>query len=100
MPTLDIRKLDLSDDLGYFDRWRIFVAIGLQILIVTLIAGAYLSYILAMPLGIGWLGVMVGSIVAVGFPGSLLLRALSAERIVTMLRHYGVHRSIHHGTGS
>ena len=71
-------------------RWRVLVAIGLQILIVTVIVGTYLSYILALPLGITWLGVMVGSIVAVGFLGSLLLRALSVERIVTLLRRHGI----------
>ena len=71
-------------------RWRVIVAIGLQILIVTVIVGTYLSYILALPLGITWFGVMVGSIVAVGFLGSLLLRALSVERIVTLLRRHGI----------
>src|SRR5512136_1159505 len=60
--------------------WRVLVAIGLQILIVTAIVGTYLSYILALPLGIAWFGVLLGSIVAVGFLGSLLLRALSVER--------------------
>jgi uncharacterized membrane protein len=71
-------------------RWRVLVAVGLQILIVTVIVGTYLSYILALPLGIALFGVMVGSIVAVGFLGSLLLRALSVERIVTLLRHHGI----------
>jgi uncharacterized membrane protein len=70
--------------------WRMLVAIGLQILIVTAIVGTYLSYILALPLGIAWFGVLLGSIVAVGFLGSLLLRALSVERIVTQLRRHGV----------
>jgi hypothetical protein len=70
--------------------WRVLVAIGLQILIVTAIVGTYLSYILALPLGIAWFGVLVGSIVAVGLLGSLLLRALSVERIVTLLRRHGV----------
>ena len=71
-------------------KWRVLVAIGLQILIVTVIVGTYLSYILALPLGITWFGVMVGSIVAVGFLGLLLLRALSVERIVTLLRRHGI----------
>jgi uncharacterized membrane protein len=71
-------------------RWRIVLGIVLQILIVTVIVGTYLSYILALPLGIAWLGVLLGSIVAVGFLGSLLLRALSVERIATLLRRHGV----------
>ena len=70
--------------------WRVLVAIGLQILIVTAIVGTYLSYILALPQGIAWFGVLLGSIVAVGFLGSLLLRALSVQRIVTQLRRHGV----------
>jgi len=69
---------------------RIILAIGLQILIVTLIVGTYLSYLFAMPLEVGWLGVMLGSIVAIGFVGSLLLRALSTERIMTILRRHGI----------
>jgi uncharacterized membrane protein len=71
-------------------RWRVPVAIGLQIVIVTVIVGTYLSYIFALPLEIAWFGVLLGSIVAVGFLGSLLLRALSVERIVTLLRRHGV----------
>jgi uncharacterized membrane protein len=71
-------------------RWRIPLAIVLQVLVVTIIVGTYLSYILALPLGIAWLGVLLGSIVAVGFLGSLLLRALSAERITTLLSRHGV----------
>lgn len=70
--------------------WRVLVAIGLQILIVTAVVGTYLSYILALPLGIAWFGVLLGSIVAVGFLGSLLLRALSVERMVTLLRRHGI----------
>jgi uncharacterized membrane protein len=70
--------------------WRVLFAIGLQILIVTAIVGTYLGYILALPLGIAWFGVLLGSIVAVGFLGSLLLRALSVERIATQLRRHGV----------
>ena len=81
-------------------RRRVLVAIGLQILTVTAIVGTYLSYILALPLGITWFGVLLGSIVAVGFLGSLLLRALSAERIVTLLRRHGVPVYAFYGAGS
>jgi len=71
-------------------RWWVLLAVGLQVLIVTLIVGTYLSYLFAIPLQIGWLGVMLGSIVAIGFLGSLLLFALSAERIASILGSYGV----------
>jgi len=71
-------------------RWRVVIAVGLQVLVVTLIVGTYLSYLFAIPLQIGWLGVMLGSIVAIGFLGSLLLFALSDDRIASILGRYGV----------
>jgi len=69
---------------------RIALAIGLQILVVSLIVGTYLSYLFAMPLEVGLFGVMLGSIVAIGFLGSLVLHALSTERIVMVLRCHGI----------
>jgi uncharacterized membrane protein len=71
-------------------RWWSVLAVGLQVLVVTLIVGTYLSYLLAVPLQIGWVGVMLGSIVAIGFLGSLLLFALSTQRIAGVLGSYGV----------
>ena len=65
-------------------------AVGMQVLIITLIVGTYLSYLLAVPLQIGWLGVMLGSIVAIGFLGSLLLFTLSTQQIAGVLGSYGV----------
>lgn len=70
-------------------RW-VLLAAGLQVLIITLIVGTYLSYLFAIPLQIGWLGVMLGSIVAIGFLGSILLFALSDERIASIPERYGV----------
>ena len=74
-------------------RSSVLVAVGLQVLIVTLIVGTYLSYLFAMPLEIGWFGVMVGSIVAIGLLGSALLHATSSQRIVTLLTGHGI--SVH-----
>jgi uncharacterized membrane protein len=71
-------------------RWWALLAVGLQVVIVTLIVGTYLSYLFAIPLLMGWLGVMLGSTVAIGFLGSVLLFALSAERIASILERYGV----------
>jgi uncharacterized membrane protein len=68
-----------------------FVAVGLQVLIVTLVVGTYLSYLFAMPLETGLLGVMLGSIVAIGFLGSLLLHATSSQRLVMLLTGHGIH---------
>ncbi len=72
------------------DRRRIPIAVSLEILIITLIVGTYLSYLLAIPLQVGLLGVMIGSIIAIGLLGSIILYALSAERISVILRGHGI----------
>jgi len=96
---VDIVGGSLANLLAGYVAWRItlnrgrrwvLLAVGLQVLIVTVIVGTYLSYLFSIPLQIGWLGVMLGSIVAIGFLGSLLLFALSAERIASILGRYGV----------
>jgi uncharacterized membrane protein len=69
--------------------WRL-VGVALEVLVITLIVGPYLSYLLAMPLELGVLGVLLGSVVAIGILGSILLFALSRQRMVTMLRSYGM----------
>lgn len=70
-------------------RW-IPIAVGLEIIMITLIVGTYLSCILAIPLQMGLLGVMIGSIIAIGLLGSIILYALSAERIAAALRGHGI----------
>jgi uncharacterized membrane protein len=96
---IDILGGSLANLVAGYVAWRvalnrgrswIFVAVGLQVLIVTLTVGTYLSYLFAMPLEIGWLGVMIGSIVAIGFLGSLLLHATSSQRIVMLLTGHGI----------
>jgi len=96
---VDIAGGALANLLAGYVAWRItlnrgrqwvLLAVGLQVLIVTVIVGTYLSYLFSIPLQMGWLGVMLGSIVAIGFLGSLLLFALSAERIASILGRYGV----------
>jgi uncharacterized membrane protein len=96
---VDIIGGSIANLLAGYVAWRIALnrskswvipAVGLEILIVTLIVGTYLSYLFAMPLQIGWLGVILGSIVAIGSLGSLLLYALSTERIVMVLRGHGI----------
>ena len=72
------------------DKRRIPIAVGLEILIITLIVGTYLSYILAIPLEVGLLSVMLGSIIAIGLLGSIILYALSSERIAVVLRGHGI----------
>jgi hypothetical protein len=62
----------------------------LEVLVISLIVGPYLSYLLAMPLELGIVGVLLGSVVAIGILGSILLFALSRERMLVMLRSYGM----------
>lgn len=75
----------------YRHRLWTLVSVGLQVLIVTLIVGAYLSYLFATPLVTGLLGVMLGSTIAIGFLGSLLLQVISSRRIVMLLTGHGIH---------
>jgi uncharacterized membrane protein len=55
---------------------RTQLAIGIQTLINVFIIGTYLSMLLSMPLEIGWLGILVGSLVAMHFVGFLIYEAL------------------------
>jgi len=70
-------------------RWAL-VGVVSEVIIVTLVVGSYLSYLLAVPLEISWLGVFLGSITAIGVLGSILFFALSTDRISTTLRTYGL----------
>ncbi len=89
----------IANFLATFVAWRVarqrerawvFVGIGAEIVIVTLIVGSYLSYLFGMPLAVGLLGILLGSIIAIGIIGSLLFFALSRDRVIAMLRHYGL----------
>jgi len=71
-------------------RRRAVLGVGSEIIIVTLVVGTYLSYLLAVPLGVSWVGVFLGSLTAIGVLGSMLFFALSTERIATTLRTYGL----------
>jgi uncharacterized membrane protein len=61
-----------------------------QVVIVTAIVGGYLSYLFGMPLEVGLFGVLLGSVVAIGILGSLLVLALSSEQVSVLLRPHGV----------
>lgn len=71
-------------------RSRALIGVAIEIVTVTAIVGSYLSYLFRMPLEIGLLGVLLGSVVAIGVLGSLLLFVLSSERVVTTLGSYGL----------
>jgi uncharacterized membrane protein len=70
-------------------RWM-FVGVGVEILIVTLVVGTYLSYLLALPLALSWLGILLGSLAAIGVLGSVLLITLSRRNVVTLLESHGL----------
>jgi len=71
-------------------RSRALLGVVVEIVTITVIVGTYLSYLFGVPLGIGLLGVLLGSVVAIGILGSLLFFALSSERVCTTLRSYGL----------
>jgi len=89
----------LANFIATFAAWRIvrssgrrwaLVGVGVEILVVTFVVGTYLSYLLAMPLQLSWLGIFLGSLAAIGVLGSILFFALSSERVATVLRAYGL----------
>jgi len=47
-----------------------------EVIVITLIVGSYLSYLLAIPIWLGWSGVLVGEVVAVNVGGYLLLNGV------------------------
>ena len=63
-----------------------FAAIVAEIVVITLIVGTYLSFLLGIPLWISMFGIFLGSFVAIGILGSILLFALSNSRVASMLR--------------
>jgi uncharacterized membrane protein len=72
------------------ERGWVFVGIGVEVVVVTLVVGSYLSYLFGMPLVIGLLGIFLGSVTAIGIIGSILFFAFSTDRVIAMLRHYGL----------
>jgi uncharacterized membrane protein len=69
---------------------RVILGVASEIATVTLIVGTYLSYLFGMPLQVGWFGVLLGSVVSIGIVGSILLFALSTQRMTAVLRSYGL----------
>jgi uncharacterized membrane protein len=66
-------------------RWAL-VGVCVEVLVITLIVGPYLSYLLAMPISVGVLGIFLGSLVAIGILGSILFFALTRKRILSLVR--------------
>ncbi len=98
---VDIVGGAFANFLATFAAWRIahnkskswgMVGVFVEILVVTLIVGSYLSYLFAIPLEASWAEVMFGSIIAIGILGSILYFAIK-ERAAVLLRPYGLAQS-------
>lgn len=96
---IDIVGGAIANFLATFLAWKIarnrnrtwkLAGVAVEIAVVTLIVGGYLSYLFNQPLLVGWVGVLLGSIAAIGFLGSALLFALSNERVTGMFRSHGL----------
>jgi uncharacterized membrane protein len=96
---VDIIGGSFANFVATYAAWRVarnrtktwaLLGMAVEIVVITLIVGTYLSYLFGMPLEAGWLGVLLGSIAAVGILGSLLYFALSTERVLALLRPYGL----------
>jgi len=64
------------------------IAVITQVAIVTAIVGSYLSYLLPAPFEMSLIGVLLGSLVAIGLIGYPLLLALSRLRIANQMKTY------------
>jgi uncharacterized membrane protein len=96
---IDIIGGSLANFIATFAAWQIFrrrgsrwalVGVGVEVLVITFIVGPYLSYLLAMPMSIGILGIFLGSLVAIGILGSILFFAMTRHRILNLVRTHGL----------
>ena len=63
----------------------LLVGAMIEILVVTAVVGSYLSYLFGIPISVGWTGVFLGSLVAIGILGTILLLAISTRRVGSLL---------------
>jgi uncharacterized membrane protein len=96
---VDILGGSAANFLATYIAWRIgrsgvrggrFVAVGSEVLLVTVIVGSYLSYLFQIPLEIGLSGVFLGSLVSTGILGSVLLLLISRPFITQQLESRGL----------
>lgn len=66
------------------------LAVATEIVVVSLIVGDYLSYLFQIPLEVGVIGVLTGSVVAIGVLGYALLLVMSRSVIAGRLRSFGL----------
>jgi uncharacterized membrane protein len=81
-----------------FLAWRIarnrpkpwgLVGVVVEIVVVSLLVGSYLSYLFAIPIAVAWADVMLGSVIAIGILGSILYFA-ARDRVGVLLTPYGL----------
>jgi len=96
---VDVVGGSVANFLATYAAWKIgqkqikgswLIAVAVEILLITVIVGSYLSYLFQTPLEIGLLGVLLGSVVAIGLLGYPLLLVLSRPIITNQLRTYGL----------
>jgi uncharacterized membrane protein len=96
---VDIVGGSFANFLATYVAWKIgrrntrrawILATASEVLLVTLIVGTYLSYLLQMPLEIGLSGIFMGSLVATGILGSMLLLLISRPIIAQQLESRGL----------
>jgi len=66
------------------------VGVAAEILVVTIVVGTYLSYLLAIPITLSWLGIFLGSLTAMGILGSILLYTFSRRNVAALLESHGL----------
>lgn len=100
---IDIIGGAVANLLATFVAWKIsrrrrrlnaFAGILLEIVIVTLIVGTYLSFLIGMPLVVGLFGVFMGSAIAIGILGGTLFLALSSSRVTSTFRSLNVFKQL------
>jgi uncharacterized membrane protein len=100
---IDIKGGAVANLLATFVAWKIshgrrrlnaFAGILLEIVIVTLIVGTYLSFLIGMPLVVGLFGIFMGSVIAIGILGGTLFLALSSPRVTSTFRSSNVFKQL------
>ena len=83
--AIDIVGGALANLIATFLAWQIgkrkfggawLVATLCEVLVITFVVGSYLSFLLAIPIWLGWTGVLVGEVIAVAIGGYLLLNGV------------------------
>jgi len=66
---------------GSLRRGNYFIGCWIINLTITFTVGTYLAYLLGFPVEVGWLGVFIGSVVAINLCGFFLLQAVRRTKL-------------------